>query len=183
MASHLLAQVVQNEEASKQIIDLLFNNGADARHKFENTPVLVLAAFSNNMTAVRALLEKGALVDSYDDDGDTALHIAAQRCNVAIMRTLIHHRANPNALNYSGYTPLHYATSLAAVTCLVDVQGIELNIKNEDQETPLDIALEDYNEMEGDAAIVQLLKSKGAVFGKDIDSSNASIPFIAEPTN
>lgn len=50
--------------------------------------------------------------------GDTPLHLAARRANVALIRLLLAKRADPNAANVHGHRPLH-----AAVTCQPEFPG------------------------------------------------------------
>src|SRR3989338_8473871 len=54
-------------------------------------------------------LSKGASVDSRNRSGETALHYAILKGNLAGLRFLIQHGADVNATNKLGETPLHYA--------------------------------------------------------------------------
>ena len=63
------------------------------------------AVMERDRTAVRALLEEGAAVDSALVDGATALHWAAYHDDVETARLLLAAGADPAASNRAGATP------------------------------------------------------------------------------
>ncbi len=67
---------------------------------------LMMAAFKNNMPAVKALLARGAQVNR---PGWTALHYAASAGALDIMRVLLEHHAYLDAESPTGVTPLMLA--------------------------------------------------------------------------
>lgn len=58
---------------------------------------------------IRELLAAGADANADDGHGSTALHLAAERNQPAILQLLIEHGARLNPLNEHGWTPLHCA--------------------------------------------------------------------------
>jgi ankyrin repeat protein len=56
-----------------------------------------------------ALIEAGADPNSHDDDGNTALIVAANKNWTAVVRALLARGADPNAAGRDGETPLHNA--------------------------------------------------------------------------
>jgi ankyrin repeat protein len=79
---------------------------------------LVDAARNGGPDAVRALLQKGASVNTAEADGTTALHWASHRDDVASADLLIRAGASVNAANDLGATPL-WAASLNGSAAMV----------------------------------------------------------------
>lgn len=66
------------------------------------------AALDGDVELVKALLlDKDVDVDVMDWEGDTALHRAAWRCNVAVATLLLIAGADASHANFDGWTPLH----------------------------------------------------------------------------
>ena len=70
------------------------------------------AARAADTQAVALLLAGGADACAVDDDGQTALHLAAVAGDVTACRSLLAAGADPGALNYAGQTPLDCALSV-----------------------------------------------------------------------
>ncbi|XP_045124086.1 caspase-9-like isoform X2 [Portunus trituberculatus] len=70
---------------------------------------LMRAAMGNRVAMVRALLDMGASVDFKNEDGWTALHIAAKHDAVAVAEALLDAGADIEARSNSGRTPLALA--------------------------------------------------------------------------
>jgi uncharacterized protein len=90
-----------------------------------------------------ALIRAGANVNSADDNGDTALIIAATESSDEVFQTLLERGANPNARGLNGETALHYV----AMNGLLDRAKLLLNhgadptIRNSGGKTPYDEAV------------------------------------------
>jgi len=72
------------------------------------SPLLFALARAQPRVAV-ALIEAGADPNSRDDDGDTALIVAADKDWPEVVRALLAKGADPNAADRDGATPLHNA--------------------------------------------------------------------------
>ena len=73
---------------------------------------LVECARSGDFAKIDELIGKGTSVDSADKNKQcTALHVAAETNNVALIKLLMKHKCNINALDYYGWTPFHYAVN------------------------------------------------------------------------
>ena len=72
-------------------VEELLRQGADANHRAGAThtlPVLSAAAALGHELVVAALIAHGARVDAVDGEGWTALHMAADRGHVSVVRSL-----------------------------------------------------------------------------------------------
>ena len=90
---------------------LLITNGADAPSSEYIQAVKILAGSGANVTQeqylqAREVLIKCDEVNAVDSNGETKLHLSAQKGNIAHVRNLIKYGANINAVNKLGYTPL-----------------------------------------------------------------------------
>ncbi len=74
------------------------------------------AARAADTQAVALLLAGGADACAVDDDGQTALHLAAVAGDVTACRSLLAAGADPRALNYAGQTPLDCALGVEEPT-------------------------------------------------------------------
>lgn len=103
--SHALEAMYEN------IVDALLNQpNLDANTRGLNgRPALFAYVWRDSQERVEKLLAHGADVNAQDNDGDTALHGAAQIGNVEVIGLLLDKGANPNAKNTVGGTPLMWA--------------------------------------------------------------------------
>ncbi|MBI1872942.1 MAG: ankyrin repeat domain-containing protein [Acidobacteria bacterium] len=107
-----------------------------------STPVAD-AAMLGNRDAVRALLKDGADVNSAQADGMTALHWAATKDDVEIVKILLYAGANVRATTrLGGYTPLLLASksSSAAMIETLVAAGADPNATTTNGTTPLMLA-------------------------------------------
>ncbi len=125
--------------AVKTLLDLEADPNAPAG---ENgfTPV-GFAVIARDPEIVELLLAGGAKVNAHDDNGFTALHMAAGIGHEKILRTLLDHGAAVDAGEASlGRTPLHYADSIRTVIVLLDA-GADIDATDGNGETPLHAAI------------------------------------------
>lgn len=110
---HSALHVAAMTGASKGIIDLLVSKGFSVHDKDVNgqTP-LHLAAREGKLDVLKALLDKGADVNSCDDGGNTALHNCAWPLCADL---LVSQGSNVNICNGKGMTPIQCACELSAV--------------------------------------------------------------------
>ncbi len=89
------------------------------------------------------LLRRGARVEDTDDQGRTALHVAASNNHLRVVAVLLGAGADVNAqASRGGETPLHLAAErghLAVCECLV-FNKAQLAVKDEAGQTPLELA-------------------------------------------
>ena len=57
---------------------------------------------------MRALIEKGADVNTENNNGETPLHVSATNGHLEVVRALLEKGADVNAKEDNGWTPLHY---------------------------------------------------------------------------
>lgn len=92
-----------------------------------------------------------ALVETKDEQGRTALHMAAANGHLAIAKLLLAHHARKDVANNEGNTPLHYAamSNQVAVAALLLENGWSVDAHNRYGKTPLqEIANKNFEEME-----------------------------------
>jgi ankyrin repeat protein len=121
--------------------------------------LVVDAAKRGDVAALKALVQKGADVNTAEPDGTTALHWASYRDDVKSADLLIHAGARVNAANDLGATPLWTAAqngSDAMVRRLLTA-GANPNAQLLAGETPVMVASRG-----GNAAVVEQLLAKGA---------------------
>ncbi len=77
---------------------------------------LMLASFKGCTECVSALLDKKAVLDQKDQDGDTALMFAVRGLQGSLAQKLTESGANPNLKNNAADTPLKLGTRLGLLT-------------------------------------------------------------------
>lgn len=117
------------------------------------------AAISGDVAAVNTALDAGADIHALDTrtnrNGRKALNWAAWYNHVAVIDVLLERGANINAVNNTGFAPLHHAAengSLEAAIALM-AAGANRQQKTFDGATPLDVAL-----FKGHGLMAELLK-------------------------
>lgn len=155
-----LLHVAAKVENSKSIIEKLIELGLDidTKDEYGNTP-LIHAANYNCPGNVETLLKLHANHSLFNNDLDSALHIACAANNFEIGKILIDHNANVNADGGNKMTPL-----IVAIYAKASIQLIELLLKNKadinygnSNGTPLMFAISSKN-----LALVKFLIDNGA---------------------
>lgn len=117
------------------------------------------AAYNGDIKRVQELLSKGVHPDARDSYGGTALHAAMFQKNMEIVKLLLEHNFEVNAVgSQNGYTPLHdavWANNIEAVKLLLD-RNAKTDIKGKDGLTPFAKA-----KKEGKSEIVKLFEARG----------------------
>ena len=135
----------------KDVVELLLAEGADVSAKSQvhlATP-LHYAAEKGHKEIAELLIAKGADVNAKNNDGQTPVDVAFQRNRKEIVDLLVEKRAAVS---------LHTAAQHGLLEKLQELitEGADVNAKNKDGQTALDIAMKEYNE-----EIVKLLIGKG----------------------
>jgi ankyrin repeat protein len=135
---------------------------------------------STPLEVYRFLIEtKGADVNAQDNNNDTPFHLAFRCFNpdegghtTVLMYLLTQENVNVNTKGYNGETLLHYACEsinklpLDVFKVLIEIQGCDVNVQAEDNNTPLHIALFDFNPNKGgDITVLTYLLSQKGVNG------------------
>lgn len=99
------------------------------------------AAFKGHFDAVKALLERNAIVDLPDAEGATPLFAAIQNGHNDVLQLLIESGADVNISTEQGMTPLHFAASHGNVdaTQVLLESGADPGLMNQRQQLPVDV--------------------------------------------
>jgi len=132
------------EEANENLVKFLVDQGSEinAQNLFGQTP-LFAAAERGLDRMVRFLLMHGSNPNIATVEGVTAAHIAAAGGHLDVLLTLATHGAWLNAQDEEGDTPLHYCVREGherVVEFLVRDCRVQTDLKNQDLETPLQLA-------------------------------------------
>ncbi len=126
---------------------------------YGQTAELHRAAYNGDIKKVQELLRKGVNPDERDSYGGTALHAAMFQKNMEIVKLLLEHNFDVNAVGpQNGYTPLHdavWANNVEAVRLLLD-RNSKTDMKGKDGLTPFAKA-----QKEGKSEIVKLFEARG----------------------
>jgi ankyrin repeat protein len=87
--------------------------------------------------AVSMLLERGAQMDSIDDDGWTALHMAVNNSQYEVAYMLLDRGANVDAHDTCGQTPLFFAAHESRLISLLLDNGADMHAKGKTGESIL----------------------------------------------
>ncbi|SPO07363.1 uncharacterized protein DNG_10057 [Cephalotrichum gorgonifer] len=151
-------------EAGRKIVQQLVKYGAKVNmvNQVDGfTPLHVLCDTDPDIPMMEILLENGANLCAYNNDGETPLHLAFRRADLVAAKTLLAHGANINAPGTSGETPLLQAVSHPSDYSVVEfliASGAEVNAKDREGRTPLIVAAGHQPTL----AVVQLLLENGA---------------------
>ena len=143
-----LILAVKNDELEK--VEYLIENGGNFNFKdIDNISLLHYAVDNKNINIVNILLQKGADICQFTNEGKTPLHIAASKGNEKIVKTLLlnvtRDKLNKfiDAKTFSdGTTSLHVAAQegfLNIVKILLEYSAT-YDIKNKQNQTPIDLS-------------------------------------------
>jgi len=147
-------------EGREDLVQLLVDQGTDVNaQNLAGETALYLAAARGNAAIAQYLIEHGASVAITTLEGVTPMHIAAASGHREVLLILAARGAHINCQDEEGDTPLHYAVRESkdkAVEFLVRDLKCDVDVRNDDSETPLALALE-----LGEASIARILAAFG----------------------
>jgi len=139
----------------------LLLKGANTNHQNLAGYTPLLASLSKGLTSIAfLLLEHGADPNICNIEGASPLHYASSTCDETTIIELLKNGAFLNVQDEEGDSILHWAIREGRadnLVCLLNRGGIQVNIKNEDGETPLHLA-----SAIGDEGMVELLLASKA---------------------
>jgi len=103
------------------------------------------AVEKNDVDDISRALAARADINSKDESGDTALHIAVKKRNEVAIELLLRHGANPLLKNLQGYSAFDEATVMLqniTILRLFFVAGVDINQFNAEGKTALHTAAE-----------------------------------------
>eukprot|EP01117_Protostelium_nocturnum_P012745 TRINITY_DN4710_c0_g1_i1.p2 TRINITY_DN4710_c0_g1~~TRINITY_DN4710_c0_g1_i1.p2 ORF type:complete len:274 (-),score=94.17 TRINITY_DN4710_c0_g1_i1:310-1131(-) len=131
-------------EGNSEVVSSLVDQGCDINiQNFEGETPLLLASARGNEKLVQFLVNNGANPHIANLEGVTPMHLAAANGRNDILSQFIEYCACLNVQDHSGDSLLHYAVReghLETIKFLVKEGNVTVDIKNEDEETPLDLA-------------------------------------------
>jgi len=135
-----------SSQGDEQLVELLVDQGCAVNiQNFVGETALYIAAARGFDKICTFLVENGADTRLATLEGATPTHIAAAGGYTEVIKTLVSHGAFVNIVDEEGDCPLHYAIREGKqdmVEILVKYCGADFNLKNEDKESPLDLAIE-----------------------------------------
>jgi hypothetical protein len=118
---------------------------------------LLQAVRTENVEAMRALIERGANVNAKDIGGNTPLHSAAENWAVECLKVLLSSGADINARNNLGETPLMVAGNIPKALGILLDAGADMNARDKRGSTALLNAASS-----GEISKVKMLIQRGA---------------------
>lgn len=113
---------------------------------------LHLAARYGCLSCVDFLVERGAIINACNNDWkQTPLHAAAMAGQLGCLKCLVDHGADIFQKSAEGWNAMHWAAWEGDIKCLkalCDDYGADLNIVDDNDMTPLDVAEESFSEHE-----------------------------------
>nr|XP_012134976.1 PREDICTED: serine/threonine-protein phosphatase 6 regulatory ankyrin repeat subunit A-like [Megachile rotundata] len=172
-AVHLVASR-QTGTATSILRALLAAAGRDIRLKVDGKGKipLLLAVEAGNQSMCRELLAQQApdQLRATTPTGDSALHLAARRRDIDMVRILVDYGATVDMQNGDGQTALHIASAEGDETLVKYFYGVRASasITDHQDRTPMHLAAEN-----GHASIIELLadKFKASIFERTKDGS------------
>jgi len=113
------------------IVPILLNYGAEPNHEMSDMAALNRVAMlyagkpvisKQTVATVRLLLEKGAYVNRFDENGETPLMAACKKGDIALIELLLANGANPELSNKDCISAMNYAKPGSAVAAALSTK-------------------------------------------------------------
>eukprot|EP00919_Chromeraceae_sp_WS-2016_P014424 GHVR01033896.1.p1 GENE.GHVR01033896.1~~GHVR01033896.1.p1 ORF type:complete len:289 (+),score=25.48 GHVR01033896.1:411-1277(+) len=150
------------------------DNGYNTSSKDKDGIVCLVMDNIHPVEEITLLIETGACVNSFSKDGKSPLYSAAERGDIAVMKSL--KGADANVADNVGKTPLFWASFkgyVEVVKCLID-KGADVNVRDNDGDTPLSLACQ-----RGRRDLAQLLIDHGALIDSRDNEGNSPLIWVA----
>ncbi|RUR16260.1 hypothetical protein ELY21_13340 [Legionella sp. km535] len=124
------------------------------------------AARYSNQPLIEECCKLSINKDPLDFLGRTPLMLAAELGRLSAVQTLIAHGARTDLTDSEGFSVLHYAVksgNLAVVHWLIENTHVDINAKDNHDNTPLHLCKTTFNETEHMEKIIALLLEHGAI--------------------
>jgi ankyrin repeat protein len=107
----------QNEDLLKKMIE--HETDINSLNPETGTSALMLAAALGYHNICNILIDAGAVINVSDSSGNTPLHLAANGYGeqIPVVKTLLQHGADVNAINEDGFTPAMLAKQMDNDAC------------------------------------------------------------------
>ena len=144
-------------------VTLLHKNfGVDLNQKFsQNAPAIFFAVESGQLPVVNYLLDNKIDIQAEDISGNNAVHLAALKGHLSILKQLLSKNVSGDHVNRAGYLPLHLAIAGKQWHCVkylltrvhkletdsVKISDIMSELIREDRITLLDSLMNRYSDM------------------------------------
>lgn len=129
-----------------ELAGMLISEGADINQPSNNEvhPIMSIAK-TGNVELLKPFLTETLAVNAIDSNGRTALFYSAASGHIAATEMLLNFGFNPNVQDNYGQSVLHlvmdtYAKLFVILACLLNHKDININLVDEDGNTPLHVA-------------------------------------------
>jgi predicted phosphohydrolase len=142
---HTAAKLFTQPQGEKIFWDILICSGLEELNRLtpSGKSVLHMAAIENYTKMIRILLDPSrngprAFVNVASTDGTTPLHMAIAKGHTRATQVLLKHGADPNATNFFGETPLHFACQCSSDRCAESILSIDTLWRKGDSKRPVE---------------------------------------------
>lgn len=150
---------------------LLTDGKADPHHlDFRGDPPLKLAVIKGDWFIAKEILAQKGDPDIADADKRTPLFFVREN-HINLLELLIDNKANVNARDNNGDTPLHYCAALPAIVTALLQAGANPSLKNNDSKASFQAVLES-NPSDGEV-IIALSRAGSIISQTDQNGKNA----------